>query len=506
MAPACDFARVDGAFLCFAAGLIVVLSGCTSPAASSSKDAADDGGSIVATTGRDARVVVGEKTGAVVGSIHDDIGVAVSTAHVVLARDIEAYSNRTGSFALSNVTAGTYTVRVEHPDYRTTEEPITIHAGEVTHLEVTLVPRVNAGAGYRPHLHDYWADRREVPVIDKSFDWHEPYDRAGPEAQTFSRVYDQVTQTEVNPCIFQGKPYFNNRFIWFDDGAQLVWAGTSKIVVKLDWTQSDYSGDSLAIAWKTPVSNDWQMIDPMIKKGAEATIEVASNESDSSHQAFTLWQFVLCINNSTSGTIGVAPVTGSIHVSMKIVRGREIMPEPPHPYFWANGTTFSALPNSWNNFTMSNNGYTLGRSAWGSGNAAFAVAPPPKDKGLRIVPPGTKELHVHLEWKYSLPSGTKAWSLTYRPANVHPYSSADPATLKVIAPANKGPTSRDYVIPVGAAETDAFYQHVTNWLFFLNYEGEESDWKWVEDCGCDIAVHTTVFAIKDPSFDKGPTA
>ncbi|MBI2077028.1 MAG: carboxypeptidase regulatory-like domain-containing protein [Euryarchaeota archaeon] len=211
------------------AAFSLVFSGCVAGGTKGQAPEATSEGSLIVVDEASGQAIALEKgKGAVAGLIRDDIGVPVATAHVALLHtDFSAYSNRTGKFQVLNVTAGAYVVRIDHPDYRAAEEPIEVVAGKVLNLQITLLPKTDAGAGYRAHLHDYWGDSTEVVVIAKDFDWHEPYDKNRPYAgyEQVNRYYNFATQAGgVNPCLYQGEVYFNNRHVWFDNREQLVWA------------------------------------------------------------------------------------------------------------------------------------------------------------------------------------------------------------------------------------------------------------------------------------------
>ncbi|MBI2077029.1 MAG: hypothetical protein HYT80_01475 [Euryarchaeota archaeon] len=224
-----------------------------------------------------------------------------------------------------------------------------------------------------------------------------------------------------------------------------------------------------------------------IKSGATFVADVTPYMWDSSHQVFTLWSMALCMRaDNEEGQFFV----GKVHVDMKLVKGYDVTAEPPHPNFWANGTTYSVVNGPAKKYTSQT--YSLYKSG---SNGAFVVKP----TSPHIVPPGTLELRARLEWKYSLATGTKAWSLTYRPANVNPYEAREDGVFKSVAPSEKGTTYRTYTIALKPEETDAFYQLRSNWYFFLNYEGEENDWYWVNSCGCDVEVNLQVDAIGDPA-------
>src|SRR5207245_1718064 len=111
--------------------------------------------------------------------------------------------------------------------------------------------------------------------------------------------------------------------------------------------------------------------------GKTLRIEIQPEDADSGHQAFTLWDMALCVSKDDQGTSRY--VTGSIHVTMNLVRGYPILPEPAHPYYWSNGTTAVVISSAKKTFTAT---YDTTRSQY---RGAFFVKPAPPV----LVPPGT---------------------------------------------------------------------------------------------------------------------
>ncbi|MBI2077930.1 MAG: carboxypeptidase regulatory-like domain-containing protein [Euryarchaeota archaeon] len=468
-----------------------VLPGCLAGGAGG---AAEDSVGVVVSHEGAGDVVLTSGTGGIMGTIRDDIGVPVPTVHVALLKtDFSTYSNRTGKFQILNVTAGKHVMRVDHPDYRASEASIEVKAGEITTLQLTLLPKADVGVGYRPHLHDYWGDKTEAVVMDKSWEWHEPYDDNGPYSQTFGRYYDTSTLILVHPCVWTDKKdevYFNQRQVWFDDEAQLVWAGTSKIIVTLTWTQQDYIHDELAFAWRSADTNRYEE-SPMIKKGVPYEIAVEPRMWDSGHQSYTLWDFWVCTGGATLDN--ARPYLGNIHVNMKLIRGHEIVAERAHPYFWENGTEIPVVKRVEKKFAAG--AYSVSRNGVNPGNFGILL-----EEGV-LIPPGTGKLRATVEWKYSQAVNNAAWSLTYKAANVHPLKVADPGKYSKPTATERGTASRTYEFDLKPGETDAFYQTKSNWKFMINVEGEEGDWKYVNGCPCDLSVFVTVTAIEDPKFE-----
>lgn len=431
-------------------------------------------------------------TGGLIGRVIDDAEAPVATASVSLdGTDKSTQTNKSGGFRLMNITAGTFTLRVLHEAHRSHTSTVEILPNRVREILVTVLPFENVGAGYRSHQHDLWGGRTEVVVIDSDFDYHHLTDDPAYQSAVFA------TQTaQINPCIFLNEPFPGNREILFDDDQQLVYQGTSKVVVTLSWDDVDSLNTELALAWQT-ANGTLKHQGPYIERDEAFTIVVTPPDWDSSHQGFTVWRFWVCVTDNEVGTLADPSLqphyfAGTVHVRMSIHRGLPIEYEEPHPRHWGTNTTLLVVPTTTRTFRI--------QDVWAGGRNAddtvFGVRPP----GQKIVPPGTAMLRCVLTWTYDAAANNKAWSLTYRPGNVGRREAWDPADLNRTEAKERGASSRTYEIALGPGESDAFYQKVSGWLFFLNYEGEEANKDFVNLSGGNINVSLNVTAFKDSTF------
>ena len=77
--------------------------------------------------------------GTIKGTIKDSLGEPVFAAQVVLeGKSRGAETNASGSFEITMLDPGTYTVIVRAPEYKTQKKVIELAAGEVKTLDVTL--------------------------------------------------------------------------------------------------------------------------------------------------------------------------------------------------------------------------------------------------------------------------------------------------------------------------------------------------------------------------------
>lgn len=439
---------------------------------------------------------IGGPGGALAGTVIDDISLPVGGAIVTVDETFHSVQTAAnGTFRMDNITAGTYVVRIAHPEYFAAKQDIVIVAGVVTELTAILVLKSAASGDMRAHVHDVWGTRTTLPLIEGTdFDWHDPYDDTGPYAESFGRYYDTATHATIHPCVWtdsQDEVYFNQRLIWFDDPAALVYAGTKSIEVTLNWDANDYPDNQLMLAWRSANSTTFTQ-GSVFDKGTTYSIPVQHGDWDSSHQSFSLWDIYLCTpdDSGPGGQTGnVHAVQGSITVDLVLTRIEGVIPpERAHPVFWPEDGRVEVI--KLNDTKVIGGAYSLSRSTF---NSAFVVRPDAK----ALVPPRTKELQVHLEWSYDSPLPvTDPWSLTYRPANLRFWDMKDPGEMMKVDPSGESASSRDYVIPVSSAESDQFYQSRSNWYFFLNLEGKEADWNYVSPCDCDVHFTISVTAIK----------
>lgn len=462
-------------------------------------DGGNNGGLKKVAGGRLDNIKEGE--GALRGRVTDDVGFPLAGAKVALLGTTHIdLTQGNGTFLFTNITSGNHKLYVEHKDHHPLEDFVDVLSGELLEVEVVLLPLAARGAGYRPHIHDNWAGEPVKTVIDRTpFEYHEPYDDTGPYSEAFGRYYDTVTAGNVHPCVWtdsQDEVYFNNRLIWFDDPEQLVWAGTERIEVVIDWEATDYPyHEDFALAWAGANSSTYEE-SPLIKKGEPFFIDVDPTQWDSSHQSYSLWEIWVCLDTASDQDVPRL-FLGSFTATVKLHRMEGPIPfETAHPTFWPESGQMTVV--SGDEPTTISSTYSLSRSTF---NSQFVVRP---DEGL-VVPPGTKYLSARLEWSYG---GTtieaKPWSLTYRPANERFWDMKDPGELLMGDLDEHGTGYRVYIIELEPAHTDQFYQKKSNWYFMLNLEGEEDDWKYVSPCGgCAVELTLTVTAHQRSDFQEG---
>ncbi|HLE47730.1 MAG TPA: carboxypeptidase-like regulatory domain-containing protein, partial [Candidatus Thermoplasmatota archaeon] len=108
--------------------------------------------------------------GAVEGIVRDEFEARVANAHVaLLGTDAFTTTDKSGTFSFQNLTAGDYTLRVDHEKFLSLELDVAVEVGKATIVQVTLVFPVESFPGYlgTPHRHDWWGEDREVVIMDR---------------------------------------------------------------------------------------------------------------------------------------------------------------------------------------------------------------------------------------------------------------------------------------------------------------------------------------------------
>lgn len=452
------------------------------------------------TDGTSVAVNVTNGTGAVVGRVQDDAGFPVAEAHAALyGTDFSARTNSTGWFHLDRLAPKSYALRVDHPSYRATEATVEIRAGNVTRVTVTLVPPADVGAGYRPHVHDYWAGRTEVMVADRDVEFW-PAQPGGPQ-QAALPYYQRAYQVVQSACVSGKNNEAQNGHtsaFHFDQPDQLTWPGTGTISITVSWSSTDYLGaDKVGVIWHGADRSNWSW-SKGLRSGETLTIPVTPIEWDVPHQMFSLWDFRLCVAGKDEGATAAGAFAGRLflgkyHVKMVLVRGTDPPLDPPHPLFWANGTSRQIL--------------VADRTFSCPGSPTSCYAPTTAGRGTQpasfrfsaseLVPPATGYLRINLSWTYSLPAFNQPLSVTYSAANVAPQQRNDVSKFEKMTPVAQTATSRSYIVALKPEQTDSFYQRISNWAFLWNVEGAESDPGYVHMCGCDLKIHLEVAAHRD---------
>lgn len=462
---------------------IFVLAGCTG--SSSDFDALDPEAEPGDPVEVEPGLVVTTTTGAVRGKVIDDAGLAVPQARASLVGTNHfADTNQSGGFLFVNVSAGDHRLVVQASNFRPYESTVAVEPANVTSVEVILIPAESRGAGYRPHVHDFWGERTEHVMMD------EPVDLTHPGSNQLVPIYEQLRMMFYYPNIGSDIQIFPPDLA--DGTPNLVYPGTAEMQVTLRWEETDTTLDEVAFSYRSRASGDVVELEP--HPSAETWfIPVTQEMADTGHQQASLWEFWIEWPNSVTGdTNNWEPGAnlGEIDVHILIVKGETIPPEPPHPNFWEDNDTIE-LPLMEMSYQ-----YETGRHVPQSSHFV-----PPSES---IVPPGTATMRMVFTWQTSgATSGTQLedeFTLLWRPANkdwrdmhISEYHRAEPVET--------GDHMKVFEVPVEPQQTDAFYQTRSLWSWVPAKVGAEDDDFYFFPFRIDFTLTVTVSL--DPDFDAG---
>ncbi|HUR62588.1 MAG TPA: carboxypeptidase-like regulatory domain-containing protein [Candidatus Thermoplasmatota archaeon] len=449
---------------------------------------------------------VAENRAIVYGRVHDSANLSVSGATLgILGTPLTGRSGADGSFKFAQVPVGTFKVRVEASGFLALEQEFTTQAGKETLLDLTLKVNALLGAGYAPHIHDFWGRATErvlmeevVPVYDDLPGGSAPQSRPGMGASPAATT---------GPCTKSlGRSNFACPWEFFlpdspDQLPQTIWPGTKTVTFKLSWESSPENnlpkvGILLRHAALATAKPDIDL--GAVASGGTLTYEVpSSNQTDNGHQLFTAWVFRLYVANDLEGsTTSWTPAVGRAGVGVKIsIFKGAIGLDPPHRDFWgANASAVVGDPD---------HAYNAGAAAPQEASSTdsqhvFGIASGPKG-GLNIIPPGTKKLDIKITWSYkattnALPDLGLKYKFTYRTADQYPKTTLA-SDYKVPKLLESGPSMLRYEVPTSPTEWDGFYQEKSFWGL-----------RWAEDDslpyheGYLTQFKIVITAVKDPSF------
>lgn len=204
--------------------------------------------------GPDAPADVDDETGAVAGIITDSEArpVAGVTVALIGAEDIQSTTDEAGSFTLSNVPPGTYTLAVQKLGFESVAKSVNVVAGQTTDVQVTL----EAIAVKEPYM-ETWADKGYFECSWSIY---------------FAR----------GPCFFPGPQVLtdNNKRAF----NYMVNEGAMTVIVEMSWEQTTAAtGDAMSMFlsytdrttshWychgesPSPVFMEWERDDPDDEEG-----------------------------------------------------------------------------------------------------------------------------------------------------------------------------------------------------------------------------------------------
>ncbi len=320
--------------------------------------------------------------------------------------------------------------------------------------------RTAEGFGGQPHIHDYWADRTEVVLLDR------------------------VVMGDVGPFFPDRDPADGRLFqAYFDlpEGA-FVYEGTG--ILRITVGPTSPADVPLDLWYQTPRSDEWS--DPVsVTPGAAIEIEVTPETADSPHGMRSFWSFRF----TSAAAVKALPPTTEIPTTVVAVKARNVEFWPGHPDFYAESPSRVVLDVD---ATTTSTGIAEGMFFGDRGSFVRAD---------RLISMGTTRLEIHVNVTgYNGPPGTEPsgrYFLSYRHANMTRESGNAGASAT---------TTEDTYVHFSNLTVDHFrhdppYAELSRWLFRINtFAGAGGG-----GCnGCvpyDLSYHITVIAWNDDWVD-----
>jgi hypothetical protein len=436
-------------------------------------------------------VVVAENRGALRGFVRSDANLSIANAHLSLSgTDLFANANKTGEFLFLNISAGTYTLFVQADGFEPSETQWEVRNGNVTVAWVFLAPKSDTGAGYRPHVHDYWGTQTELTMMDKDVDFSASQSSGG---YAYEPYYARTFCANGN-CTDNGQtPKWRFTLPEGGDVPGLILPGTKEVEITFTWTNQQATFAKLGMMYKHAATLKYNFT-PEHASGVAWTIPTTPEMTDTGHQQFTLWAFAAYTTNSAQGsTTTWQPnvLLGNIHVKV-VIRKADVWVEPAHLDYW-QGKDVKVLRNA--SIVDTRTQVADAGGSRGTGGYSMRV---PRDN---IVPPGTNHMKIVFTWKYASAPGVadQDYVLTWRTADQHPFYTTL-AQYHRAAPTKTGDHTKTYEFDVKPEWADAYYQRVSSWIFMPSIAGHEDDANFVDKSYGGISYTMEVTVSKDPSF------
>lgn len=430
--------------------IVLLVAGCTAapgPAEAVTPDSAPDQASTVVVTPVDSAGEVQGGRGLVKGRVTALNGSPLLGVRVELVgvADI-AVTDNVGTYAIASLTAGDYLLNARHDQHAPASAQVTILPGATTVADIRLAP---LGPG-EPELADFWQGRDRVRVADGVF--------SGSDARTASQ------------CLAGAKTRWSPMpTLRFDEPRQLVWPGTSEIIVTLDWDDGTYAGDELAVVWRNHPDGNYELT-PMTPKGQPIQISLLPEQADLPRQSYTRWELGVCAKDQSGAPVQrTENFDGSVRAQVDLVRGHPLPRLTPEPTLWSGTTRLPVLdetrsfgladPTVW--IVQPCNGPVAGHDTLTADAAWWRFAPA---QGL-LVPPGTAAIETTLQWASTDLVASPNLEFAYRSASIAPWIPDGPATHTPLEPAESAPGQNTYRFSVGEEDLDGWDDARSSWSF-----------------------------------------
>lgn len=247
--------------------------------------------------------------GGIQGNVSTPNGSPVPRAKVAIRNETGA-TDANGTFLIRDLRPGTAMINVRHPRYQPVTRSVEILEGSIAVIEIEMT---------EANFTSLWEGQRVRKLVDRTVPWH--------DNGTAQNVYETAIQPLFAECYNEDEgrvdPYKNHR-IRLDNRSDLVFPGTRRIRLTLDWSSQDYRGDALVLAYKPPGRSTFTE-SPYIAKGEPFTVNVTPWMWDGPKQDQTEWTFWLCTARDddwipTDDGYQPWPFVGEIRIRMELIR------------------------------------------------------------------------------------------------------------------------------------------------------------------------------------------
>lgn len=424
-------------------------------------------------------------TGALVGLVRDEFSNPVPAAHVSLIGTTNfTDTDGQGKFSLRFVVPGSFKVRIEKQDFLPFEEEVSIVAGKITKVEITLEFLVARVGDARPHLHDYWGGQDVVTLVEDL--------DVGPIVceNVAGAFYAGVGDLGGRHC--RGPAFRLPASEGLED-PKVILPGTKLVEVIVKWDASSLGNqdlDRVGLLYLDNSDDGWDFNDPfffetvhfdnqtpMYPRARLDPFRIGSSWelNDVGHQRRSGWEFMLFLDDTqltaqhrakassvdaagTSDWTHLPSVFGPFSVTVRVHRGALGL-EPPHPDFWGGADRLTLLgkktPNDSEMIWVTHPGGLV------SSGYTFNYWRP------ALVPPETVWLEILLEENYHLND------LPMRVRTALTAEDAHPREYKALAWTTREATKTVYRYAPAPGESDHFYAKRTEWRFFSDHQPDD---------------------------------
>lgn len=311
-------------------------------------------------------------------------------------------------------------------------------------------PAIDDHPGDRPHVHDRWGGRSQAAVFDGTVRIQK-HNELSPENGLESYLICELS------CDYYGS--------FIPSTGDVVPPGADRVVVQAEWSPDR----RVRLAYQAANEHRFTELDRKAS-GTAWTINTTVQMADDGHARLSLWRFRLySCQDCLVVPVPSDPFEFDVEVTVTAYRAAGPLPlEPPHPDWWANGTTRTV-----------HEGSDEVHRAGADKHWVRPGAPPGFALGgswLRYldredhgnVAPGSRLLVVRFNWTNDAPGGKDLrpvpwfeWDNTdFDWHRVEPRSASEGAVL--------------FTVPITADMVDGMYANKSRWRFRFGFTGEDT--------------------------------